>query len=135
VKDIKDWLDGWDALNVQRKEIEDLWEKVHAGDTASIYKADEKSTDLHELESDFAQSAAEILRELYVNSTLPSERGERAWQHLDGEFTCTSANMLTYGLPHRGHLRRPRPQSVLPLDPHHATPSPRRTAGALSHPA
>lgn len=100
MKNIKEWLDRYDALDAKRKEVQELFDAANEGE-GRFEDADSKRFDLWEVESDLAQDAATLLRELYVNSTLPSERGERAWQHLDGEL-CTSANMLTYASPTEG---------------------------------
>lgn len=83
---IEEWLAGWDALNEERERIAALFAEAEAGNTGALYKADEARTDLHEREAEFAGSAAVILRKLRTNSTLPSERGTKAWYHLDGSL-------------------------------------------------
>lgn len=80
MKDIKDWLDRYDALDAKRKEVQRLFDAANEGE-GRFEDADSKRFDLWEVESNLAEDAATLLRELHKNSTLP----EKWWVHLGGD--------------------------------------------------
>lgn len=86
---IEEWLAGWDALNAERERIAALFEAANNGE-ARFEEADSARFDLWERESELAQGAAEIFRELRKNSGEPNPE-EKYWRHFDGEV-CTSAS-------------------------------------------
>lgn len=80
---IEDWLAQYDALDEDRKVIEDAM--TEAEESCNYEHADSLRFDLWEKEAGLADSAAELLRTLHTNSNLP----EKSWQHLDGSV-CDS---------------------------------------------
>lgn len=84
---ILEWLAQYDALDAESKEVTALFDAANEGE-GRYEEADSARFDLWEQYADLAHSAAELLRELHRNSTLPSERGDKAWYHLDGGL-CT----------------------------------------------
>lgn len=84
---IEEWLAQYDALDAESKEVTALFDAANEGE-GRYEEADSARFDLWEQYADLAHSAADMLRELHRNSTLPSERGDKAWYHID-DTLCT----------------------------------------------